>query len=877
MTTHPQPNARNRSDPLIEASQVGYAIDVRVFLAIITTTMAVAFGAGVMMGPSDPALVIPVLNLMGMPIPPGLEQYRRLDGMNFDDSISVSSAAGKFGADYRAPTITTHSGSKKAKIQQGVISADGNIVIHDDDEDDEDDNVRITQPRREATNHIATLGQKIRETHVNIDTPVLEGTADDLPFERDIYISNASGDEDIDAMKNTNLRDQTMPSGQHLLVDIKNVDAAFLNSESRLAEAMVKSVEAAGLTMLSYHCHSLHPAGVSCVGVLLESHISFHTWPDEGVITLDMFTTSSKPLLPALPEIERLFGVPRVNAETGEEEEPVSVWSHELRGFRTDEERRANVYDDNSDLSNWITSPLEVTKKQIVTVKTEIQQIDIWDASEREDLPSYEDGVRLGFGPDDPRWMQHEYASPTRLLFLDGALLAIADSDAEFHESLVHPGMFAHPSPKNVAILGGGDGATLREVLRHRSVEKVTMIEKDAKLVELARVHLPKMCNCSEIVGSTEVCFDDARVELVYQQPKDYFALNNLTDIDFLVLDGTVPETDREVPEHWFNDKKFVDAMIDSLSENGVLATQVGTAPTILDPRADLSVFRHRERFINSLEANPKIKSIFIYEEAHCGFYEPKAFLVACRDVTCRRHWYAETDEIDYAIYDRIGGLKDGKPSLVHYDGATQRSFQAPPRAWETVYCRREPEPFECAYRGLDKNAELFEFDPENEEESSFEIRMSKNKETGEEEVGVYAKVDMPEGSYLMPTHLAASFEVSDDSMENVHANTQIEGVDKATVIEDFIDFIDTHGHPSIQEGSGKNYVEVGGSFMMRISEDPEEANVRRWIPSHPNGGRPKFSPVYDRHRHSFDVFLVASRDIKAGEEVVKPVGLWDI
>lgn len=379
-----------------------------------------------MMGPSDPALVIPVLNLMGIPVPPGMEEYRRLDGVNFDDRSFVSSAAGKFGENYvgSAPTIATHSGSKKAKIQQGVISVDGNIVIHDDDEDDdEDENVRITQPRREATNHIATLGQKIRETHVNIDTPVLEGTADDLPFERDIYFSNASGDEDIDAMKNTNLRDQTMPSGQHLLVDIKNVDAAFLNSESRLAEAMVKSVEAAGLTMLSYHCHSLHPAGVSCVGVLLESHISFHTWPDEGVITLDMFTTSSKPLLPALPEIERLFGVPRVNAETGEEEEPVSVWSHELRGFRTDEERRANVYDDNSDLSNWVTSPLEVTKKQIVTVKTEIQQIDIWDTSEREDLPSYEDGVRLGFGPDDPRWMQHEYASPTRLLFLDGALL----------------------------------------------------------------------------------------------------------------------------------------------------------------------------------------------------------------------------------------------------------------------------------------------------------------------------------------------------------------------------------------------------------------------------------------------------------------------
>ena len=68
-----------------------------------------------------------------------------------------------------------------------------------------------------------------------------------------------------------------MPAGQHLLVDLMNVEADFLNSEQRLANAMVECIKTAGLTLLSYHCHSLLPAGVSCVGVLLESHISFHT------------------------------------------------------------------------------------------------------------------------------------------------------------------------------------------------------------------------------------------------------------------------------------------------------------------------------------------------------------------------------------------------------------------------------------------------------------------------------------------------------------------------------------------------------------------------------------------------------------------------
>ena len=65
------------------------------------------------------------------------------------------------------------------------------------------------------------------------------------------------------------------PSGQHLLVDIKGVDADFLNSEELLSKAMVDTVQESGLTMLSYHCHVLAPSGVSCVGILLESHSEY--------------------------------------------------------------------------------------------------------------------------------------------------------------------------------------------------------------------------------------------------------------------------------------------------------------------------------------------------------------------------------------------------------------------------------------------------------------------------------------------------------------------------------------------------------------------------------------------------------------------------
>lgn len=164
------------------------------------------------------------------------------------------------------------------------------------------------------------------------------------------------------------------PSGQHLLVDIEGIEAAFLDSEERISTAMVQTVQEAGLTLLSYHCHKLMPAGISCVGVLTESHISFHTWPEEGVITLDLFTCGPRGLLPVVPVIERLFGIGD-NTNT--------KWAHELRGFRSMEEKKKNYLDNFSDLSLWILSPIEVkAKNMIYSNMTRFQRVDIWDLSE---------------------------------------------------------------------------------------------------------------------------------------------------------------------------------------------------------------------------------------------------------------------------------------------------------------------------------------------------------------------------------------------------------------------------------------------------------------------------------------------------------------
>lgn len=157
-----------------------------------------------------------------------------------------------------------------------------------------------------------------------------------------------------------------MPHGQHLLVDIENVDSGFLNSEERLANAMLDLINGCGLTLLSYHCHGLEPSGVSCAGVLLESHVSFHTWPAEGVITLDLFTCGDESLLPIVPLAERLFGIPR----PGEAEKPQMVWAHKFRGFSDDDD------DSKSDMTDFFHFPIGIMadfKQQVRCTATDSQ------------------------------------------------------------------------------------------------------------------------------------------------------------------------------------------------------------------------------------------------------------------------------------------------------------------------------------------------------------------------------------------------------------------------------------------------------------------------------------------------------------------------
>jgi len=91
-------------------------------------------------------------------------------------------------------------------------------------------------------------------------------------------------------------------------------------------------------------------------------------------------------------------------------------------------------------------------------------------------------------------------------LVLDGKWQSCTVDEFIYHEALVHPPLIAHQNPKRVLVLGGGEGATIREILRWSCVEEVTMIDIDGEVVEACKQHLPEM---------HQNAFDDPRVKLM--------------------------------------------------------------------------------------------------------------------------------------------------------------------------------------------------------------------------------------------------------------------------------------------------------------------------------------------------------------------------
>lgn len=149
------------------------------------------------------------------------------------------------------------------------------------------------------------------------------------------------------------------------------------------------------------------------------------------------------------------------------------------------------------------------------------------------------------------------------MLLNDGVVMLCERDEYVYHEMIAHVPLFVHPSPARVLIVGGGDGGTAREVLRHESVEQVVMVEIDEVVVSACREHLPAV-SCA---------LTDPRLDLRIEDGVRYVAETDRR-FDVVIVDSTDPVG----PAQPLFDREFYRNAARILSDDGILITQAESA-----------------------------------------------------------------------------------------------------------------------------------------------------------------------------------------------------------------------------------------------------------------------------------------------------------
>ena len=239
-------------------------------------------------------------------------------------------------------------------------------------------------------------------------------------------------------------------NGLHLIGDLTGCrcDPKILLDGERFREQCLQMVRNVGLTIMDSTFHQFEGSGFTGTVVLAESHLAIHTWPERQGLTLDIYVCNfsgdnsdkARALFRAL--IDHF--------------QPTEAATHEI-----DRGEHLLMEPLNESTGFYIKA-----SRQIGQWQTKYQKLAIYDTPH--------------FG---------------KLFRLDGFNMTSEKDEFVYHENLIHPAATAHAGPKNVLIIGGGDGGSSEEVLKHPSVEQVTMVEIDAEVIRVAKEHFGAVHN----------------------------------------------------------------------------------------------------------------------------------------------------------------------------------------------------------------------------------------------------------------------------------------------------------------------------------------------------------------------------------------------
>lgn len=146
-----------------------------------------------------------------------------------------------------------------------------------------------------------------------------------------------------------------------------------------------------------------------------------------------------------------------------------------------------------------------------------------------------------------------------RMMLLDGIIMLYDKYEYCYHEMIAHVPLFAHPNPERVLVIGGGDGGTAREVIKHDKVKECVMVEIDGLVVEKSKEYFPKIAEG----------FSNPKLTLLIDDGIKYIK-ENVGSFDVVIIDSTDPIG----PAEGLFTEEFYKEVFNTLKDDGICVAQ---------------------------------------------------------------------------------------------------------------------------------------------------------------------------------------------------------------------------------------------------------------------------------------------------------------
>lgn len=349
-------------------------------------------------------------------------------------------------------------------------------------------------------------------------------------------------------------------NGLHLTGDLFDCScsAELLTDLETLTKTCRDATNESKLTIVDQAWHRFpdwkgEPGGITGTLLLAESHLAIHTWPERRGVTLDVyvcnFTDDNTGMAEQLFEALKLAFRPKNQVVN-------RITRGDLAAGTAPKEAESPA--NGQLIFDWLNAHSgygTTATKTLAEIQSPYQRVEVYDTQQ--------------FG---------------KLFRLDGRLMTSEGDEFFYHECMTHPAALAHPNPESILVIGGGDGGSSEELLKHPSIKRVVMAELDPVVIEISKKWLGAI---------HKGAFDDPRLEVKIGDGFE-FVKSTSERFDMIVLDLTDPDT----PAFHLYSEQFFRMCQRILRPGGMLTLHLGSpvyqAETVRKNAANLrKVFRH--------------------------------------------------------------------------------------------------------------------------------------------------------------------------------------------------------------------------------------------------------------------------------------------